>query len=48
MWPFRRELCRGSPVEGIDMKEGAEPRVGDLECEGVEGRCASVAIAARY
>jgi hypothetical protein len=48
VWPLRSELCRGSPVEGMDANEDDEPSVGDRECDGVDGRCASVAIAARY
>jgi len=33
---------------GIEVREDEDPKVGERECDGVEGRCASVAMAARY
>lgn len=49
VWPRLKELLRGRPVDGIDAtKDVDDPIVGERECEGVEGGCTSVAMAARY
>lgn len=46
-WPFLTELFLGRPVDGIDEKDDDPVRLGDWGC-AAEGKCVSVAMAARY